>query len=411
MPVKPLRISFDGAQGAKLAARLDLPAGPVAAYALFAHCFTCSKDVLAARRVAEELTRHGIAVLRFDFTGLGASKGEFASTNFSSNVKDLHLAVDFLRQNYEAPKILIGHSLGGAAVLSAAGDINEIVAVATIGAPADASHVAHNFQSDIETIEASGEANVCLAGREFTIQKQFLDDLKGQKLKDRIASMKAALMVLHSPVDDTVGIENASEIFMAAKHPKSFVSLDSADHLLSNEKDASYAAGVIAAWARRYVGETEQISDDNKPDDAVLVSETGQGKFQNMVTRGQHRYFADEPVEVGGLNTGPSPYDLLAASLGTCTSMTLRLYAEHKKLDAGRISVSVTHEKVHASDCVECVDALKEKGGKIDRFERAISIEGDLDQKTRQRMLEIADKCPVHRTLEAGAAVVTNLVK
>lgn len=410
MTVKPQRITFDGAQGAQLAARLDLPAGLVSAYALFAHCFTCSKDVLAARRIATELTRHGIAVLRFDFTGLGASKGEFASTNFSSNVVDLHLAVDFLRQNFEAPKILIGHSLGGAAVLSAAPDIEEVVAVATIGAPADAAHVTHNFQADLETIETSGEASVTLAGREFTIQKQFLDDLKHQDLTHRIATMKKALMVLHSPVDDTVGIDNASEIYKAAKHPKSFVSLDTADHLLSNDKDAAYAAGVVAAWASRYVGEPQLDHPTKTDEDKILVSETGQGKFQNMVTQGTNRYFADEPESVGGLNSGPSPYDLLAASLGACTSMTLRLYAEHKKIEAGRITVSVSHEKVHAEDCSDCVVALKEKSGKIDRFERQISIAGDLDAKTRQRMLEIADKCPVHRTLESGAAVVTRLV-
>ncbi len=409
MTVKPQRIAFDGAHGAQLAARLDLPAGPVSAYALFAHCFTCSKDVLAARRIASELTRHGIAVLRFDFTGLGASKGEFASTNFSSNVQDLHVAVDFLRQNFEAPKILIGHSLGGAAILSAAADIEEAVAVATIGAPADAGHVTHNFKADLETIEAVGEASVTLAGRKFTIQKQFLDDLKKQDLKDRIASMRKALMILHSPVDDTVGIDNASEIFLTAKHPKSFVSLDTADHLLSNEKDAAYAAGVIAAWARRYVGEPQTDQRTEPSEESVLVSETGQGKFQNMVAQGSHRYLADEPESVGGLNSGPSPYDLLAASLGACTSMTLRLYADHKKIDAGRISVSVSHEKVHAADCADCVESLKEKDGKIDRFERRILIAGDLDAKTRQRMLEIADKCPVHRTLEAGAAVVTSL--
>ncbi|MEM8839896.1 MAG: bifunctional alpha/beta hydrolase/OsmC family protein [Pseudomonadota bacterium] len=404
----PLKVSFDGSSGLALAGRMDLPTGPVRAYALFAHCFTCSKDIFAAKRIASELSAQGIAVLRFDFTGLGSSDGEFANTNFSSNINDLLRAVDFMRDAYEAPSILIGHSLGGAAVISAAGHIPEVKAVVTIGAPSDAYHVVHNFGAHLDEINEKGEAAVELGGRPFTIKKQFVDDLKETSVTESAASMKKALMVMHSPIDATVGIENAGDIFSAAKHPKSFVSLDNADHLLTRPEDATYAATVIAAWATRFVG-GEQSADIHH-EGGVLVSETGQGKFQNAVRSGKHHLLADEPVKVGGLDTGPGPYDYLAASLGTCTSMTLRMYADFKKIDLGRISVEVNHNKVHADDCRDCAEELVEKGGKIDRFERKISVAGEIDDALRAKLLEIADKCPVHRTLEKGAAVITEVI-
>ena len=402
------RVTFEGSQGDTLAARFDVPAGTVRATAIFAHCFTCSKDIQAAKRIAGELAMRGIAVLRFDFTGLGASDGEFANTNFSSNCTDLLRAADWLRDTIEAPSILIGHSLGGAAVLGVAGDIAEVKAVATIGAPADAAHVAHNFHADLETIERDGSAEVSLAGRKFRIQKQFLDDIRGQNLTNRIAGMKKALMVLHSPLDDTVGIDNASAIFLAAKHPKSYVSLDKADHLLTRAEDASYAAEIIAAWASRFIARevAPAASDDHA---AIRVAETGGGKFQNYVIAGRHRMFADEPVDVGGLDSGPSPYDFLAVSLAACTSMTLRIYAVFKKLDIGTISVEVLHDKVHAKDCQDCAEELRDRPGKIDRFERRITVAGDIDAALEKKLLEIADKCPVHRTLEKGAAVVTQV--
>ncbi len=401
------RISFQGSQGGELAARLDVPAGKTDATAIFAHCFTCSKDIFAAKRVSSELARHGIAVLRFDFTGLGASDGEFANTNFSSNCNDLRLAADWLRENVAAPSILIGHSLGGAAVLGVAGDIPEVKAVATIGAPADSKHVVHNFGVDLEVIEAEGEADVSLAGRTFRIQKQFLDDVRSQNLEERIGTMRKALMVLHSPTDNIVGVENAAAIFTAAKHPKSFVSLDDADHLLSRQEDAVFVAQVIAAWASRYTGSGTVEAECSS--EAVRVSETGQGKFQNIMQSGRHRLFADEPKSFGGLDSGPSPYDLMAMALGACTSMTLRMYAGHKKIDLGRIEVTVDHAKVHAADCEECAAEIVAEGGRIDRFERTISIAGQADPELRDKVLEIADKCPVHRTLEKGAAVVTRL--
>lgn len=412
MSATSIKAEFTGHSGARLAARLDIPAGHVRAYALFAHCFTCSKDILAAKRIAAELSRAGIAVLRFDFTGLGSSEGEFASTNFSSNVADLQSAADYLRENFAAPQILIGHFLGGAAILAVAQSIPEVRAVATIGAPADVAHVIGNFGSKIEDIERDGQARVELAGRTFTIQKQFLDDVREKTLTQHIANMRKPLMVLHSPIDATVGIDNAATIFTAAKHPKSFVSLDKADHLLSRSEDASFAASMIAGWASRYI--EADVPQGVGEREAVRVSETGEGKFQNTVHAGRHRLFADEPVSVGGLDSGPSPYDYLSAALGACTSMTLRMYADFKKLDLGRVSVEVSHSKIHAADCLECTEdelqAFGKKGsGKIDRFERVILVQGIVPEALRGKIEQIANKCPVHKTLESSSKVVTRV--
>ncbi|NKB50915.1 MAG: alpha/beta fold hydrolase [Rhizobiaceae bacterium] len=402
-----VKSSFPGHSGDLLAARLDIPAGPIRATAIFAHCFTCSKDILAAKRIASELARVGIAVLRFDFTGLGSSKGEFAHTNFSSNVQDLVIAADYLRQNYSAPSLLIGHSLGGAAVLAVAADIPEVKGVVTIGAPADTEHVLHNFSANIESIERDGKAEVSLAGRPFTIQRQFVEDVRASNLADRIAAMKRPLLVLHSPIDQTVGIENAGQIFGAAKHPKSFVSLDQADHLLSRNDAAAYAASVIAGWANRYLPDDAPRIDE--ANESVRVTETLEGKFQQTVLAGKHRLFADEPESYGGLDSGPSPYDYLSIALGACTGMTLRLYAEKKGLELGRVSVEVSHAKIHSRDCVECDHARQESNTRIDKFKRVITIEGDAPTGMEDKLLEIADKCPVHRTLEASSVVATEI--
>ncbi len=406
MAKRAIKLEFDGAHGARLSARLDLPAGEIRAFSLFAHCFTCSKDIAAARNIAGALNAEGIAVLRFDFTGLGGSGGDFSSTDFSSNITDLKLAADYLRKNFSAPQLLIGHSLGGAAVLAAASDLPEVRAVATIGAPSDADHVLHSFHGKLDEIRENGAGDVDLAGRTFRIRKEFVDDLESQSLREKIAQLKKALLVVHGPLDETVGIDNAGNIFAAAKHPKSFISLDKADHLLSRPEDAAYAARVIAAWASGYL-DKDALREDVQDGEGVEVVETGLGKFQVMVASGSHRLLADEPESVGGLDSGPSPYDYLSAALGACTVMTLRMYADRKGLSVDKIGTTVLHGKVHAADCEECSDDVKAKGGRIDRFERRISIEGDLDVDTRARMMEIADKCPVHRTLEAGAAVVT----
>jgi uncharacterized OsmC-like protein/fermentation-respiration switch protein FrsA (DUF1100 family) len=401
-----VRATFPGSSGDELAARLELPGGPVRAFALFAHCFTCSKDVLAARHIASGLAAVGVAVLRFDFTGLGSSEGDFANTDFSSNVEDLIRAADYLRSNYEAPTILIGHSLGGAAVLAAAERIPEAKAVVTIGAPADVAHVLGQLGGSIDRIRSEGEAEVTLAGRPFRIRRSFVEDAEMQQLEDKIRRLGRALLVLHSPRDEVVGIDNASRIFLAAKHPKSFISLDDADHLLSRSQDASYAAGVIAAWAARYIPETAA---DTTAAEHVVVRETGEGKFQNLVIAGRHRLIADEPAAVGGLDTGPNPNDYLSIALGACTAMTLRVYAEHKQLPLGRISVEVRHGKVAADHCADCGEVAEGRGGKIDRFERIVRIAGEIDAGLAAKIAEIAGKCPVHRTLESSSTIITRV--
>lgn len=406
MAAKSEKVSFAGADGAILAARLDLPVGRPRAYALFAHCFTCSKDIFAAARIADGLAERGIAVLRFDFTGLGASEGDFANTNFSSNIGDLVKAADFLRAHYEAPKLLVGHSLGGAAVLAAAAQVPEATAVATIAAPADPAHVAEHFTEARAEIEAAGEAEVLLVGRPFRIKKQFLEDIEGHRLEAAIGGLKKALMVFHAPRDAVVGIDNASRIFLAARHPKSFVSLDDADHLLSRKSDAIYVAEVLAAWAGRYLGMTQE-RDVKAPADHVVVEETGEGRFTQHIAAGRHVLRADEPESVGGLDSGPSPYDLLLASLGACTSMTLRIYADHKGLALEKTRVTLSHAKIHAEDCEHC----ETREGKLDRIERRIELTGQLSGAERQRLLEIADRCPVHRTLHSEILIETKAVE
>ena len=398
------RFDFPNAKGEKLAAVLDLPLGKPTAYALFAHCFTCGKDNLAAKRIAERLTIHGIAVLRFDFTGLGASEGEFANTHFSYNVDDLVAAADHLRKTHDAPAILIGHSLGGAAVLAASHRIPAARAVVTIAAPYDPGHVAGLFKEQVETIRAQGEVEVELAGRPFHIRREFLDDVAERKLDACLAGLRKALLVFHSPTDELVGIYNASHIFGAAKHPKSFVSLAGADHLLSQKGDAVYVANVIAAWADRYLDQPEVMTESQVLEGLVLVRETRAGKFQQEILTGPHRLLADEPVKLGGLDSGPGPYDFLLAGLGACTSMTIRLYADLKKIPLENVSVRLNHEKkIHTKDCEDC----ENKVTKVDHIDRAITLEGPLDAAQRAKLMEIADKCPVHQTLQSKVEIST----
>jgi uncharacterized OsmC-like protein/alpha-beta hydrolase superfamily lysophospholipase len=401
------KITFPNAAGDLLAARLDLPAGEPRAHALFAHCFTCSKDVYAASRISRGLAELGFAVLRFDFTGLGASAGEFANSNFSSNIEDLVAAADYLRRHRQAPKLLIGHSLGGAAVLAAAERVPEAVAVATIGAPFDPGHVTHLFTSARAEIEGRGEAEVALGGRSFRVKRQFLDDIGAHQLGDRIARLKKALIIFHAPRDEIVGIENATHIFTAARHPKSFVSLDDADHLLSRRADAVYVAEVLAAWADRYLPGAE-VGREPPPAGEVVVAETGEGRFAQRIRVGRHDLRADEPESVpGGLDTGPGPYDYLLAGLGACTAMTLRLYAEHKQLPLERIEVRLRHQSIHAKDCEDC----ETRDGMLDQIERSLIVDGPLDDAQRERLLAIADKCPVHRTLTREIKIRTRLIR
>ena len=400
----PNLIHFPGAFGTSLAARLDLPAQVPRAFALFAHCFTCSKDSLAAARISAALVEHGFGVLRFDFTGLGGSAGDFANTNFSSNVADLVAAAAWLRNEHQAPRILIGHSLGGAAVLAAAGEIAEAAAIATIGAPFDPAHVQHLLGDATAAIQENGEAEVTLAGRQFRIQKQFLDDLASHDSAERIGRLRKALLVFHSPRDTYVDIENAARIYSAAKHPKSFVSLDTADHLLTAKADAAYVAAVLAAWASRYIDENKSTKAAAATTGVVTVMETGEGRYTQNITTGPHHLRADEPASVGGNDSGFTPYDLLLAGLGACTSMTLRMYAEQKKWPLQRVTVNLRHDKIHANDCADC----ETREGKIDQIDREIEITGDLSDTQRARLMEIADKCPVHRTLHSEISIRTH---
>lgn len=399
------RITFPGHDGSTLSARLDLPDGPHLATALFAHCFTCGKDIPAARRIAARLAGMGIAVMRFDFTGLGHSEGEFSNTSFTSNVDDLKAACAALEAEGKPPSLLIGHSLGGAAVLKAASEMDQIKAVATLGAPFDPGHVTHNFADALPEIMENGVGEVNLGGRPIKIGKQFIEDVAAKELTPAIADLKAALLILHAPRDSIVSIDNASAIFMAAKHPKSFVTLDDADHLITRAKDAEYAADIIATWATNYLPLKAPAPPPGAPEGIVRVSEADPDGFLQDINAGPRHYaVADEPESYGGSNRGMSPYGFLSAGLGACTSMTIRMYARRKKWPLQHVSVDISHDKVHAQD------ADTGSGEKVDTWRRRIKLTGALDAAQRQRLLEIADRCPVHRTLERASEVVTELV-
>ncbi|SHJ71270.1 putative redox protein [Shimia gijangensis] len=398
------RITFSGHDGHTLSARLDMPAGPHLATALFAHCFTCSKDIPAARRIAARLAAQGIAVLRFDFTGLGHSEGEFSNTSFASNLSDLKAAAAYLETRGFPPDLLIGHSLGGAAVLRAATDMTSVRAVATIGAPFDPAHVTHNFGDVVDQVCKEGEARVDLGGRPFTIKRQFLDDISTHNLTSAVAGLGKALLVLHAPRDEIVSIDNAADIFRTAKHPKSFVTLDDANHLVSRAEDAEYAADVISAWAARYLSLTPPAPPPGVPEGITRVSEADPAGFmQDVVSGPSHHALADEPLAYGGTNRGMSPYGFVASGLGACTSMTIRMYARRKGWPLEHVRVDVSHAKVHAQD------AETSKNEKIDAFHREIVLVGNLSADQRGRLLEIADKCPVHRTLERSSEIETTL--
>jgi putative redox protein len=404
--MKQKKITFANEQGVQLAALLDLPEDeqPLA-YALFAHCFTCGKNLAAAMHIARALSRQRIAVLRFDFTGLGESEGEFAATTFSSNVRDLIAAARFLDENYQAPRILVGHSLGGTAVLEAAGEIPSAAAVVTIAAPAHPRHVAALFKEAREEIERTGEATVSLAGREFSVRREFLNDLETQRTREKVARLGAALLVMHSPRDLVVGIDNAADIYQAAKHPKSFISLDPADHILSRREDSRYAGEMIAAWVRRYLERAEEAAAPAEVIDNRVTARTGAEGFRTDLFANGYALVADEPEAYGGSGQGPSPYDYLQAALGACTGMTVQMYARRKQWPLESVIVRLRHEKIHARDCAHC----EEKEGKIDRFEREVVLKGALSAEQRQRLCEIAEKCPVHRTLQAAVLIDTRL--
>lgn len=401
--MKSEKLTFKNSDGLELSARLELPLDrkPLS-YAVFAHCFTCNKNLKAISHITNALTRNGYGVLKFDFTGLGESEGDFADTNFSSNINDLVCAAQHLADNYGEPKLIVGHSLGGAASLFAASIIDSIEAVATIGAPSSPSHVRHLFEGNIDQIEANGSAKILLAGRPFAVKKQFLDDISSKNMQEVVSRLGKALLIMHSPQDSTVGINNAAELYEYARHPKSFISLDGADHLLSKSADSEYVGQVISSWVARYV-ETEEKK-NLKPTKSVLAR-IGSTGFTTDIKAGNHTLRADEPLSVGGDDFGPNPYELLLSSLGACTAMTMRMYADRKGWEIEEINVHLSHEKQHSKDCNKC----DTKSGYIDKIEKEIEIIADLDEQQLQRLIEIADKCPVHRTLHNEVQVVTKL--
>ncbi|CAA6804232.1 MAG: Bll2902 protein [uncultured Thiotrichaceae bacterium] len=402
------RVTFKNSDGLQLSGVLHKPSfGKPIAYALFAHCFTCTKNIKAAVHIADALSRKGIAVLRFDFTGLGQSEGEFADSNFSSNMADLMAAATFLTEKHQAPEILIGHSLGGTAVLAAAKHIESAKAVATIGSPADAAHILHLFSDHLEQLESDGESDVNIGGRPFKVRKSFIDDVNAQDVRERIGGLRKALLVMHSPHDEIVNIEQASEIFVNAKHPKSFVTLDDADHLLTNEADSRYAASVLAAWASRYIDDSEP-GDRTYPEYEKGVTQVRAAKkegFLCTVNSNGHLLLGDEPLSYGGSNLGAAPFDFMATALGACTAMTLNMYARHKQLPIDLVEVATRHQKIPAADCESC----ETKKGKVDRFEREIRITGDITPEQKARMVQIADRCPVHKSLHSEILVTTTL--
>lgn len=404
--MKTTKLQFKNAEGLSLSARLEQPVDkqPLA-YAIFAHCFTCTKNLIAVTNISRALTAKGIAVLRFDFTGLGESEGDFADTNFSSNVQDLVDASNHLAEHYEAPKIIIGHSLGGAAVLMAAGQISSIEAVATVGAPADPPHVKHLFQSSLEEIESTGEAVVSLSGRPFKIKKQFIDDLEGTDLASRLKALKKPLLILHSPQDETVDISNAEKIYINAMHPKSYISLDGADHLLSKKEDSLYVGSMIASWAARYIDLSSERSDLQTNRQVVVRNEREKGFLSEVMANG-HYFMADEPKEIGGTDLAGTPYDLLVAALGACTAITIRMYANHKGIALDEVKVHMTREKRHAADA----DNTDDPASKMEFIDLDLELHGNLTEEERQGILRIAHKCPVHKTLVNGLEVNANLM-
>lgn len=397
-------MEFINSVGIKLAATIELPAVPIKYYAIFAHCFTCGKDIIAASRVSKMLAAKGVAVMRFDFTGIGDSGGDFAETNFSSNVEDLVSAANFLRNKFDAPQLLIGHSLGGTAAIHAASDIPECKAVVTIGSPATPNHLLDNFPNEVKIIENKGIAEVNFGPKTFQIKKQFIEDLNSQSDISKISQLKKAILIMHSPVDRIVSIGEASSIFVAAKHPKSFITLDNANHLLDNVDDAQYVSETITAWANRYIEQGKNIQNSAQKGE-IIVGE-GNHKFLREVSSDDHFWWSDEPKAVGGDNLGPDPYEQLLSALGTCTSMTMRMYANHKGWKVDDIQIQLSHSRQHISDS-EKVDDVNSK---LEVVTKTLKISGELDELQRKRLLEIADRCPVHKTLLGNFKIETTLV-
>lgn len=397
-------INFINRKGIKISAILDSPEDlQVKAYGVFAHCFTCGKNLIMARNINKVLTKAGYAILRLDFTGLGESEGNFEDTNFTSNIEDLIDASKYLEDNHRAPKILLGHSLGGTAALKAGKEIKSIEAVISIAAPFDFGRINRALHESKEELQEKGFITMHIAGEDYKLKESFFEDVQKYDMRSIIKDLKKPLLVLHSPFDKVVGIKEAEKIFIAAMHPKSFVSLDEANHLLSKEEDAKYVGEVISGWAKKYVMDTEREEKKKHNKEYKVFAQIGEKPYKTKIWTDNHSYLSDEPTKYGGGDLGPNPYDYLLSALGACTAMTLRMYADRKKWDLKGVEVGLNHRRIHAQDCDKC----EETGKKLEVITREIFIYGELSEEKRNRLMEIADRCPVHRTLESDLTIQT----
>ncbi len=401
--MRKIEVSFKNSNSQSLKGILELPTNQEPHnFALFAHCFTCNKNFHAPTNISRSLASEGYGVLRFDFTGLGESEGEFEDTNFSGNVEDLIAAASFLESEYKAPSLLIGHSLGGAAALYAAKKMKSVKCITTINTPSKLEHVQKHFSSSMDEIESKGFASVNIGGRSFKIKKHFVDDLKANKDSNELSELDKSLLILHSPQDNIVSIKHAEELYIAARHPKSFITLDGADHMLSDKKDSIYAGKVIGTWASKYINlpERKELETDHE-----VMANLGSEGYTTHIIAGNHNLLADEPKSIGGEDLGPTPYELLSSGLAACTSMTIQMYARRKEWNLENVETHINYSKKHAIDCENC----ENDSAKIDTFEREIVIKGDLDDSKLDKLMEIADKCPVHKTLSSKIQIISSL--
>lgn len=405
--MKSTRLNIQNSKGFQLQAYLELPANQKPKnYAIFAHCFTCNSTLKPVKNISRALTLHGFGVVRFDFTGLGKSEGEFADSYFSANVDDLLAVSDYMKQHYQAPTLLVGHSLGGAAVIVAASKLASVKAVATIGAPATTEHVKKHFSHHVQEIAAKGDVEVNIGGRPFKISQEFVDDFDKTDLPEITKNLRKPILIMHAPFDKVVGIDNAHQLYQAAHHPKSFISLNDADHLLLESKDSIYVGNMIGTWVQGYFETEDNEMLDIEGEQLVAHLNLTEDNFTTSIQTANHSFNADEPESVGGDDFGPSPYDFLSAALASCTVMTLKIYAERRKWDLQEVYAYITYSRKHSVDLQEDI----EKTTKIDHLLKKLKFIGNLDESQKLKLKEIASKCPVHKTLLSDITIETELI-